>query len=170
LVNIEKSLSIRIAINGYVDKDVAICYNNLANIHFKNNNYQKALELFRISLDIKINIYGENHMELIKTYLNLGKTLTKLFDYSQALEYFNLGISIQKSDDLLFTIAGCYENSQQFDMAYKYFIESAEMSKSNYGLEKDSTKKYSKKCSDFAKLHGLSDSLPQWIKNTEYDL
>jgi tetratricopeptide (TPR) repeat protein len=170
LVNIEKSLSIRIEINGYVDKDVAICYANLASIHFKINNYNKALELFRISLEIKIKIYGENHVELIRTYVNMGKTLTKLVDYHQAIEYFKVAISIQISDDLLFLIAGCYEDLKEFQIAFKFFIESAEMCKSNYGIENDNTKKYSKKCIDFAKIHDMSSSLPHWMKDTEYDI
>jgi tetratricopeptide (TPR) repeat protein len=170
LYSFEKSLSIRLDLNGINHADVAICYNNLASVSFNNANYKQAEELYKKALNIKLNIYGEHHLQLIKTYINLGKTLTKLLDYSQAIEYFKLANSIQKSDDLLFIVAGCYEELQQYEMSFNFFIESAEMSKSNHGLEYHNTKKYSKKCLDFARIHNMSGLLPQWIKNTEYDI
>ena len=51
---------------------IALCYNNLANAYSREENFERAAELYRKALEIRLRKYGNVHPDVAMSYFNIG--------------------------------------------------------------------------------------------------
>ena len=57
--------------------DTAISYNNIGYTYYTSENYQKAIDYFKIAYDIFLNAVGPNHPQIKNSLSNLDMTYKK---------------------------------------------------------------------------------------------
>ena len=142
LENFEKSLKIRLSLNGENHPKVAMNYNWIGDNYMIQKKYDKALENYMKSLNIGISIYGENNINVAMSYNNIGVYYGIKFDYDNAFKY------LEKSKKILLScygdnhpevamiynsIGGIYLFQNDYDNALKYLEKSEKIVLSCYG-------------------------------------
>ena len=86
------------------EPDFVCAYNNMANVHFENGDYQTSLELFKKCIEIKDDYWA---------YIGIGQTLLRLEEYSESLKYAKLGFRKDPDKDKYYFLLGY--NSSMLD-------------------------------------------------------
>ena len=89
------ALSIKLNKLGPDHVDVASTYHNMAILHKKLGEHQKAKEYYGRALSIQVNKLGPDHVDVASTYHNMGNLHMDLGDHQQAKEYYGRALSIQ---------------------------------------------------------------------------
>ena len=92
-------------------ENIAMFYNDLANIYSFQAKYQKALKLYRKALKINTSILGEKHPAIAINHNNIGQLLDTLRDSDGALKEYEEALKI-----LIFN--KYHENHKDFAMIY----------------------------------------------------
>ncbi len=163
----QKSLNIRLKTLGEEHPDVANTYNNLGQVWNKKGEYNKALEFYQKCLQIELKTLGEEHSDVATSYFTIGTVLKNKTDYQQAIETFKKGYKIRRSGSFPFQIAQCYEAYGNKKEALNFYIESAEIRKSDSteGIKAKSTTEAIVNAIRLAKEVNKEDELPDWMKN-----
>ena len=83
----EKSLGIRVKIQGGEHKSTADSYNSMGVAYHGQGNFKKGLEYFEKALTIYEKLYGPASKEAALGYNNLGGSFSLIGDHDKALEY-----------------------------------------------------------------------------------
>jgi tetratricopeptide (TPR) repeat protein len=92
-------------------ENIAMFYNDLANIYSFQAEYQKSLKLYKKALKINTSILGENHPDIAINHNNIGQLLDTLRDSDGALKEYEEALKI-----LIFN--KYHENHKDFAMIY----------------------------------------------------
>ena len=162
----EKSLAIFLKTLGNSHSNVARLYNNIAVAWEKKCEYVKALAYYEKSLAIDLITLGETHSSISNLYKKIGKCHYNLKEHAIALELFTKGFNTFKNGEFLVQIGRCHEAMGNKALALDYYIQSAEIRKSNpkVGLESKLTKHSIEQATRLAKELGKENDLPDWIK------
>lgn len=83
------------ALNAQNWKEASRYLNDIANIYWEHNDYQRAIDYFEKSLELNQKIDNENGEAMIHS--NLGMLYSDLRKYEPALEYFNKTLAARRS-------------------------------------------------------------------------
>jgi tetratricopeptide (TPR) repeat protein len=167
----EKSLAIFLKTLGNSHSNVARLYNNIAVAWEKKCEYAKALAYYEKSLAIDLITLGETHSSISNLYKKIGKCHYNLKEHAIALELFTKGFNTFKNGEFLVQIGRCHEAMGNKALALDYYIQSAEIRKSNpkVGLESHLTKHSIEQATRLAKELGKENDLPDWINEINND-
>ena len=160
----EMSLVISIKTIGENHSWVAATYGNIGQVWDSKGNYDKALEYYEKSLAISIETIGGNHDSVAKKYYNIGLVWKSKGEYNEAITLFKKVFDIQKTGGPPFQIAECYENLNNVEKAFEYYLLSADIRKERIGINNESTLESIANTKRLAKELGKENELPDWMK------
>jgi tetratricopeptide (TPR) repeat protein len=89
----KRALQIRINEVGPSDLATAASKTAIANIHYQNEEYKEALELYNEVLTMQVEMLGNDHLDVAATLQNIG-TVLKHSDLNQSWERFETSLAI----------------------------------------------------------------------------
>ena len=129
---------------GSVHAEYAAILNDLALLASHQQEYDKALDLFRVSLDVRLQLFEDDHPLLASTYNNMGNVYRRLKDYPKAHQYLTDALAIRTSRlghkhpevaRTLHNLGMLAMYMQDLDQSYQYIWKAAEMRKALLGEE-----------------------------------
>ncbi len=114
----KKVLTIRMAILGAEDNQIASIYFNLGNTYSNLKLYNKALEAYTLGIKIREKVLGNKHPDLASIYFNVGVMYDDKGEYNNAIRYLEQALDIFQENPEQFDqqIAGIFNN---LAIAYK---------------------------------------------------
>ena len=107
------------------ENNVPELYNQLGNIYFNKENYDKSIEAYEKALEI-----DENHIESLYNRANIYKIY---WDFDNAINLLNKILKIDEYDYQSLTLLGdIYFKKENFDEALNYFAKSNSINEDNY--------------------------------------
>jgi tetratricopeptide (TPR) repeat protein len=92
----QKALAIELKIYGEKHPKVALSYNNIGIIYYRQGAYDKALEFHQKSLAVRQDMFEGEHPAIAQCYNNIGLNYWKKGEYEKALEYFQKTLGIEQ--------------------------------------------------------------------------
>ena len=111
---------------------LAITFNSIATIHFKQNSFEQSLTFHLKALENQLNSLSNDHSDIAQTYFQISKNYFQLKYWSEALDYAfkaleQLNKSVQVDTDQLIAfnnhIAQIYNRREEHEKALKYYHE-----------------------------------------------
>ena len=146
---------------------VAASYDNIGEVWNKKGEYDKALKYYEKSLTIELKSLNRDNPYLATSYSNVGNCNYELKRYLSAIDFFLRGFSVLNRGSFPFQIAKCYEALDNKELALDYFIQSAEIRKSDpeAGINDAVTLDSVQNVLRIAKELGKENELLEWMKN-----
>ena len=126
----EKTLELRLKVNGPGDLKTAGAYNNLAVSYNRIGDNLKALEYWQLGMEIKKNnISDSEDPRIAKDYYNFSLILLRMKEYDKAIHYMiealytfdkKLGKNSQFSADACLLLGELYKNLANYNAALQY--------------------------------------------------
>jgi len=91
---LEKSLSLQAKVFGPEHPQIAVCHENIGELHLLSSNYPLAEQHYRKCLDIWLKIMAGRHPETADAYNELGSLYLKTKDYRSAVMMFHNSLGI----------------------------------------------------------------------------
>jgi tetratricopeptide (TPR) repeat protein len=123
----------------------------------------KAIEQYKEAKNISSK-YLVDGKELEDLYNWLGKVYFLKKEYHSAIESYKSGFEIYKNARFLYGIAQCYEALGDIKFAIDYFIQCAEILKTDRGVENTNAKKAIQNAKRLATELGKENELPDWMR------
>jgi tetratricopeptide (TPR) repeat protein len=120
-------------------------------------------------LDIRLKTLGADHPDLSTRYFDIGNCYKELYLFNQAIGNYKKGFKIENAGGFPFRIAQCYELQLDFNAAFDYFLQSAEIRKSDeeVGISHGATQESIANARRLAKKLNREDELPKWVFESE---
>ena len=140
--SLQKAIYIREKMFGLNHYDTANSYGNLAGAYYTSGSYEKAKEIYKISLRINRNLNEDDTLETANIYNNLGLVYTKLKKYNKSLEYFTNAYDIRsrihgeqnlETTNSLLNIAGIYFKLNKLNDCVTIYLKILDINKKIYG-------------------------------------
>jgi preprotein translocase subunit SecA/nephrocystin-3 len=151
---------------------------NLAQKHFKNGEYEKALEFDLKQLTEDLKYYEEISLEIALDYNNIGLDYDELKNHEKALEYY---LKTMKIDEITletnstersttyYNMASSYDALEEYDKAVNYYIKALKIDKVRLGkYHEDILAEYENLAIVYEKNSKLNSSLRYWKKTLDY--
>ena len=148
---------------------MATSYNNIGNVWDSKGKYDKALEFYQQCLDIELKTLGAGHPYLSTRYFYIGNYHKALHMYNEAINSYNKGFEIENAGGFPFRIAQCYECQLDFNAAFDYYLQSAEIRKNDEDvcISHEATQESIVNARRLAKKLQREDELPKWTFESE---
>ena len=164
LLNYEKSINILIKTVGDEHLNVGRTYCNIGSIWTSKLNFEKALIFYEKSLVILLKKLGKEHPQVSIIYSGIGDCYLGQNKYLLAIKNYEVGFLHLKKGGFPLKIAECYEALNEKENALKYFIQSGEIRKEDFGSDDDSTQESIANAKRLAKDLNIESELPEWMK------
>ena len=93
----ERSLAIRLAVQGKHHPDTAAMYARIGHVRESQGNDQAALESYSRQMEICEAVYGPNHPVTAVAFCDIGGVYTHLGEHQRALDYYNKDLAISET-------------------------------------------------------------------------
>ena len=156
----------------------ASLYNNIGFNYYNKGEGGKAREYFEKCLVIKLKTLGGEHPDVATSCNNIGLTWNKKGEYDKALECFEKCLAIRLKTlggehphvaTSYYHIGKCYDALTRKELALDYFVQSAEICKSNPEASKNGklTIWSVQNVLRIAKELGKENEIPEWMRNLQ---
>lgn len=134
---LSRALKIDSILLGEDSPEMAMHYNNLAELYRYTMNVEQAEKLYFKTIEIEKNAYGDAHINTATTYRNLALFYIGSGMYDKAEQYALMALDINKkvfgdnataNSDLIANLAYLYEKWGKSEQAYTYYKQVAENS------------------------------------------
>ena len=79
---------------GEINENVALCYNNIADVLEELGEFDKVMTYHEKALEIRRAIFGENHPDIASTYHNIASVYSLFGEYAKSLEMYKSALDI----------------------------------------------------------------------------
>jgi tetratricopeptide (TPR) repeat protein len=165
----KQCLKIELNTLGEEHPSIATSYSNIGFAFENKGDYINAIKFYEQSKEVKIMVCGLEHSSVSLICFYIGRCFKNLNEYKDAIEAFKNGYKYYKKGGFPFNIAECYEELGEANKAFAFFLESAELRKSDpeIGIEAEATMDTIKNVVRLAiELERMGD-VPDWIKKIE---
>jgi tetratricopeptide (TPR) repeat protein len=165
----KKCLAIRLKTLGQEHPSLAALYNNIGSAWQSKETYGKALEFYEKCLEIRLLTDDSDSSKISTIYFTIGNCFKELRNYYQAIDNYSKGFEINSMGRFPFRIAQCYEALLDFNAAFDYYLQSAEIRKNDeeVGLDHSATQESTANAIRLAQQLSREDELPKWIFESE---
>ena len=169
LIQTFHNLKIELKILGGEHPSIATSYSNIGFALENKGDFIKAIKFYQQSKDVNLIVFGKENTEVSLIYFYIGRCFKNLSEFNDAIEAFKNGFKYYKKGGFPFNIAECYEKLGERFIAFDYFLESAELRKSDpeIGIEAEATIDTVKNVLRLAIELERMEFVPDWIKNIE---
>eukprot|EP01064_Diplonema_japonicum_P006920 TRINITY_DN14729_c0_g1_i2.p1 TRINITY_DN14729_c0_g1~~TRINITY_DN14729_c0_g1_i2.p1 ORF type:complete len:405 (+),score=83.56 TRINITY_DN14729_c0_g1_i2:491-1705(+) len=130
-----KEVDVRMGCNPH-DPRIAVCFNNIADAHFRNDDLRAACTYLAKELEVQRSTHHSDHHSLVLSLSNIGSVFTILGEFDAALQHLTEGIAMQRrlhpgddpaALDILNNIGRAYKAKGDTEAALKYLEEALAM-------------------------------------------
>jgi tetratricopeptide (TPR) repeat protein len=120
-------------------------------------------------LEIRLLTDDSDSSKISTIYFTIGNCFKELRNYYQAIDNYSKGFKINSMGRFPFRIAQCYEALLDFNAAFDYYLQSAEIRKNDeeVGLDHSATQESTANAIRLAQQLSREDELPKWIFESE---
>ena len=160
-----QSIDLRIKNFGNLDLGLANLYLEIGKVYKKSTKYLDAINHMKMSLNIKLKIIGKNNRDIAILYNEIGVAFQKSKDFLKAIDYYLLGFEILPAGSFLSYIANCYDELDKKENAFEYYIKSASIWLSDYGIDDEDVQESIANAKRLANEINKESELPEWMFN-----
>lgn len=133
-----------IMLDGGINENVALCYNNIADVLEELGEFDKVMEYYEKALKIRHSLFGEKHPDIASTCHNIAHVYSVLGEYDKALEMYQSALEMFlefyggnhiKTFETYHNIGYVYTELGRYDEALKYTKIAMDIIKDVYGEE-----------------------------------
>ncbi len=162
----EKCLNIEIKNLGAENPSIASICIDIGFALENKGDYIKAIKFYQQSKDVNIIVFGKEHTSVSLNYFYIGRCFKSLSEYKDAIKAFKNGYKYYRKGGFPFNMAECYEKLGDGIKAFAFFLESAELRKSDpeIGIDAEATIDTVKNVVRLATELERMEDVPDWIK------
>jgi hypothetical protein len=97
-------------------------------------------------------------------YNEIGDAFQKSNDFLNAIDYYLLGFEILPAGSFLSYIANCYDELDEKENAFGFYLKSASIWMSEYGIEDKDVQESITNAKRLAKELNKENELPEWMR------
>ena len=150
----------------------------LAQKHFHDGEYEKALAFDLKQLEEDLKYYEEVSLEIALDYNNIGLDYDELKNHKKALEYYLKTMKIDETtlesnsterSTTYYNVASSYDALEKYRKAISYYLKALKIDKVNLGVyHEDVLAEYEGLAIAYEKVSKENASLRYWKKTLEY--